>query len=199
MKNQRFNSANRIIHWAIALNILFLLTTIFLRMGWMNINSMGVIIQKNLRQSGIQLSLKEAVAIGKEVRRPMWNYHYLAGYSMIGLYLIRMVNTMVQGVAFESPFAKRTTLQDKFKAWVYIAFYFLLAVSLFTGFMTLNGPKAWHDPMAFIHTKSVYYVVLFIAIHITGVLIADAGPEPGIVSRMISGEKGRPDTGMHKS
>jgi cytochrome b561 len=189
MENNRFNLVNRLIHWAIAFNILFILTTVFLRMGWMNINSVGDIIQKNLSKSGVQISLKEAVAIGKEVRRPMWSCHYIAGYTMIGLYLIRMANTAIQGVAFKSPFNKKTSAKDKFKAWVYIIFYTLLAVSMFTGFMTLNGPKSLHDSMSFIHTKSVYYVVVFIAIHITGVLIADAGQEPGIISKIISGEK----------
>ena len=189
MKTKRFSLVNRVIHWAIAFDLLFILMTVLLRMGWMNINSVGNIIQKNLAGSGIQISLKEAVAIGKEIRRPMWSLHYIAGYTMIGLYIIRMVNTAIQGAAYQSPFDKSTTIKDKFKAWAYIVFYVLLAISMFTGFMTLNGPKSLHDPMSFIHTKSLYYVVAFIAIHITGVLIADAGQEPGIISRMVSGEK----------
>ena len=192
MNNRRFNGINRLIHWAIALDLLFILMTVLLRMGWMNINGVGGIIQKNLATSGTTISLKEAVAIGKEIRRPMWSLHYIAGYTMIGLYIIRMVNTAIHGVAYQSPFEKTATVKDKFKAWAYIVFYILLAVSLVTGFMTLNGPKSLHDPMAFIHTKSLYYVVAFIAIHITGVLIADAGQEPGIISRMVSGEKRHP-------
>jgi hypothetical protein len=34
MREQRFNLAHRLIHWAIAFTVLFLLLTILLRMGW---------------------------------------------------------------------------------------------------------------------------------------------------------------------
>src|ERR1700712_2686464 len=111
MNNRRFSGINRLIHWAIALDLLFILMTVLLRMGWMNINSVGAIIQKNLAASGISISLKAAVAIGKEIRRPMWSLHYIAGYIMIGLYLIRMVNTAKQGIAYQSPFDKTTTVK----------------------------------------------------------------------------------------
>jgi len=189
MKNNRFNRINRIIHWAIAFTLLFLLTTVLLRMGWMNSNGVGDIIQKNLAKSGTQISSKDAVAIAKEVRRPMWQLHYIAGYTMIGLYLLRMVLTAIQGASYKGSLNKTATTKEKFKAWVYIVFYALLAVSMFTGFMTLNGPKSLHSIMSAIHTKSIYYVVMFIIIHIAGVLIADAGTEPGIISKIISGEK----------
>jgi cytochrome b len=37
--------------------------------------------------------------------------------------------------------------------------------------------------------QSIYYVVIFIMLHIGGVLIADAGLDRGIISKMISGDK----------
>jgi cytochrome b561 len=189
MREKRFNLAHRLIHWAIALTMSFLLLTILLRMGWMNKDFMGGIIQQNLNKSGVPINTKDAALIGKAVRKPMWRWHELAGYTMIGLYLIRMVLIAVQGIAYKSPFSKKSSPKDKFKGWVYIIFYLLLAVSLFTGFMIENGPKSLQHNMELVHMQSIYYVVIFIMLHIGGVLIADAGLDRGIISKMISGDK----------
>ena len=42
--------------------------------------------------------------------------------------------------------------------------------------------------MEAIHVKSLYYMLSFIVLHIGGVLLADIGSEPGIVSKMIRGD-----------
>src|ERR1700754_984576 len=189
MNEKRFNLTHRLLHWAIAFTLLFLLLTILLRMGWMNMNHVGNIIQRNLDKSGTTISAKDAALIGKEVRRPMWNYHYLAGYTLIGLYLLRMILIASQGIAYKGPFSKGATLKDKFKGWVYIIFYCLLAISLFTGLLTLYGPKDWHNALSAIHTKGIYYLATFIILHLGGVLLAELGPEKGIISKMVSGDK----------
>jgi len=192
MKETRFNLGSRLIHWAIAFAILFLLLTVFLRLGWMNKDHLGDILQKSLAKKGIQLSSADAAAIGKDIRKPMWQYHVITGYVIIGLYLIRIVITFLQGIGFKSPFSADATARDKFKGWVYIIFYGLLAVSLFTGFMIVNGPKDWKEVMEPVHVKSLYYMLTFIVLHVSGVLLADMGAEKGIVSKMISGLRGLP-------
>lgn len=189
MREKRFNLAHRLIHWAIAFTVLFILLTVFLRIGWMNKDHMGEIIQQNLSKSGTQINTKDAALIGKAVRKPMWRWHVWAGYTMIGLYVLRMGLLAIQGVAYKSPFSKKTSPKDKFKGWIYIVFYTLLAVSLFTGFMVQNGPESLKHNMALVHIQSLYYVVIFIVLHIGGVLIADAGAERGIISKIISGDK----------
>jgi hypothetical protein len=65
----------------------------------------------------------------------------------------------------------------------------LLAVSLFTGFMEENGPKSLQHNMTAGHVQSIYYVVIFSMLHIGEVLIADAGLDRGLISKMISGDK----------
>lgn len=189
MNENRFNLASRLIHWALAITILFLLLTVFLRLGWMNKDQLGNIVQENLSKKGISISASDAASIGKELRRPMWSYHVLAGYTLIGLYLIRAAITFYQGIGFKNPFLKNITVKDKFKSWLYIIFYVLFALSLFTGFMIVNGPKNWKEAMEFIHVKSLYYIITFIILHVCGVLFADMGDEKGIVSKMISGDK----------
>ncbi|WP_316804207.1 cytochrome b/b6 domain-containing protein [Pedobacter nototheniae] len=189
MKAQKFNLAHRLIHWAIAFTILFMLLTVFLRLGWMNKDHLGEIVQQDLQKAGIKITKDQAASIGKNLRRPMWAYHTLAGYVMIALYLLRVSLIAIQGIAYPNPLSKKTSGKDKFKGWVYLLFYVLLATSLFTGFMVVNGPKNLKESMEFIHVKSLYYVLTFIILHIGGVLLADSGTERGIISKMISGVK----------
>jgi len=172
-----------------AFAILFLLLTVFLRLGWMNKDHFGGIIQESLKNNGIHISSADASAIGKNLRKPMWSYHVLTGYVLIGLYLIRAIIAFYQGIGFKSPFSQDASRIDKFKAWVYIIFYGLFAISLFTGFMIVNGPKDMKEVMEVVHVKSLYYVVAFIILHVGGVLLADMGAEKGIISKIISGDK----------
>jgi len=55
--------------------------------------------------------------------------------------------------------------------------------------MIVNGPKSVKELMEFIHVKSLYYVVLFIIIHVVGVFLADRGTDKGIISKIISGDR----------
>lgn len=189
MREKRFNLASRLLHWAIAFTFLYILLTVFLRMGWMNKTSMGTIIQDNLAENKITISSDEAAALGKKVRKPMWETHIIAGYVLIGLFVIRLIVMWVQGLGFANPLKAGVSSSDKFKSWVYIVFYVLLGVSLFTGFMKVNGPESMEHVMEDIHVQSLYYSITFILIHTVGVLLADAGKEKGIISKMISGDK----------
>lgn len=116
----------------------------------MNKDHIGVILQKDLQAKGIKISAADAAIIGKDLRKPMWSYHVLAGYVLIGLYLAKVIATSLQGIAFKSPLAKDNSLKDKFKSWLYIIFYLLFAASLFTGFMIVNGPKDLKEVMEFV-------------------------------------------------
>lgn len=189
MREKRFNLANRLLHWSIAFTILFLLLTVFLRSTWMDKNQIGDIVKNNLNKSNINLTDKDAANIGRAVRRPMWQCHIYAGYVMIGLYVIRMIVTAIQGIAYKNPFTKGLSFKEKLKSWIYIIFYFLLTITLFTGFMVENGPKAWKDSMEFIHVKSLYFFIAFIIVHIVGVMIADAKEDRGIISKIITGDE----------
>jgi cytochrome b561 len=189
MKDKRFNLASRLIHWAIAFTFLYLLLTVLLRMGWMNKNNMGSIMQNGLSEKGIAIDDDTAATVAKQVRRPMWNTHIIAGYVLVGLYIIRMIIFAVQGVAFANPFKKDTTTYQRFRSWVYLLFYVFVAVSLITGLLIEFGPGSIHEPSEEIHKLSLYYMVGFIALHLVGVVIADGGKERGIISKMVSGDR----------
>jgi len=189
MREKRFNLASRLIHWAIAFTFLYILLTVLLRMGWMNKGSMGAIIKDNLAEQSVNISSDDAATIGKKVRRPMWETHIIAGYVMTGLFVVRIILTWVQGIAFPNPLKKGVSQADKFKSWVYIVFYLFLGAALFTGLMKELGPESTEHIMEDIHVLSLYFAIPFIVLHTFGVLIADAGKDRGIISKIISGDK----------
>jgi cytochrome b561 len=189
MREKRFNLASRLIHWAIAFTFLYIMLTVLLRMGWMNKGNMGTIIHDNLAEQNVAISSDDAMQIAKKVRRPMWNTHIIAGYVLIGLFVLRIILTWVQGMGFANPLKKGVSQYERFKSWVYIVFYLLLGTSLFTGIMLEFGPESIEHTMEDIHVLSLYYSIAFILLHTVGVLMADAGRERGIISKIISGDR----------
>jgi cytochrome b561 len=155
----------------------------------MNKGSMSEIIQEELSKDGIALSKDAAGSLAKKVRRPMWETHIIAGYVLVGLYVIRMVINMVQGLGFANPLKSGLSGYQKFKSWIYIVFYIFLAGSLLTGLLIEFGPESIHDSIEEIHKLSLYYMIIFIAVHLLGVIIADGGRERGIISKIISGDR----------
>jgi cytochrome b561 len=188
MADKRFSLPSRLIHWAIAFTFLYLLLTVLLRMGWMNKGSMGAIMQNGLGKEGITVDNDTAGKIAKQVRRPMWGTHIIAGYVLTGLYVVRMVISYIQGAGFASPFARNISGYQRFRSWVYVIFYIFLAGSLITGLLIEFGPGSVHQISEEIHKLSIYYMVAFIALHLVGVVIADGTKERGIISKIISGE-----------
>jgi cytochrome b561 len=98
-----------------------------------------------------------------------------------------LLNLYFSGIVFPNPFLKTNTLKQKIQGWSYIIFYSLLVISLITGFFIVNGPKEYKDLLETVHVQSIYYVVLFIIMHISGLVLSEFSNEKGIVSKMIHG------------
>lgn len=188
MYTRNYSTVFRIMHWAIAFCMLFMLLTIFLRLNWMNKNHMAEILLQETNQLNLGLSEEDAVSIAKKIRKPMWQWHIWIGYVLIGLYLIRMALAFTTKMAFLNPFKKELTGKQKFQAWLYVSFYVFIGLTLATGFLIVNGSDAIHETMEEIHVLSLYYILTFVFLHICGVLWAELTNEKGIVSRIISGK-----------
>ena len=174
----------RIMHWAIALCITFLLITIFLRMNWMEKNHVAAILDSNLKALDVTLSQEQLIKIAKQIRKPMWDWHVYVGYVLIGLYTIRLSLPFFGEMKFLNPL-KATSLKKKIQYCAYIVFYIGVGISLVTGFFIENGPKDWKGSLESVHTLSLYYLLPFIFIHFIGIFLAEGGPDKGLISRMI--------------
>lgn len=174
-------------HWAIALCISFMLITIFLRMGWMNKDNMAAIIDAKAQTLNIPVTHDQSVIIAKGIRAPMWNWHIITGYILIGLYAIRLTLPLFGKMKFLNPFSKTSSRIQKFKATVYLVFYFFLGLSLLTGAMMELGSEALKESLEPFHELALFYLIPFIIVHFAGIILAERGTKKGIVSRVIFG------------
>ena len=176
-------------HWAIAFCMIFLLFTIFLRLTWMNKENVADIIQNYLAATDKTLSREELIALAKQIRKPMWDWHMYTGYVLTGLVCLRLILPFFDNMKFANPLNRQLTLKVKFQYWVYLIFYACFTISLITGLTIEFGPKNMKNIMGEIHVLSIYYLIPFLIIHLGGVLISEFTNQPGIISRIVSGTK----------
>jgi cytochrome b561 len=188
LENKNFSFTHRLLHWLIAFSILFMMLTVFLRLTWLEKNNVAAILQDNLKALNISLNHDDAIKIAKQIRKPMWDWHIYTGYFLIGLYVLRLINLYFSGIKFPNPFHRASNLKQKIQGWTYIIFYFLMGISLITGFFIVNGSPDYKDFLESIHVQSIYYVVLFIIMHMAGLVISELSNGKGIVSKMIYGK-----------
>ncbi|MCB9361096.1 MAG: cytochrome b/b6 domain-containing protein [Flavobacteriales bacterium] len=189
MKNIKYSTLYRIIHWAIAISFILLLFTIFLRLTWMNKHNVAAIIQEYLNGTDQILSQDQLVVLAKKIREPMWAWHIYIGYVLTGLFSLRFILPLFGQMKFQNPFEKGLTLKEKIQKWTYIVFYLCVVVSLVTGLVIKFGSRDLKEPMEEIHVLSIYYLIGFVMLHFGGVFIAEFTNQKGIVSRIISGSK----------
>lgn len=189
MENRDYSVVYRIMHWAIALCMILLALTIFLRLTWMNKEHVADIIQNYLATTDQSLSRDQLIVLAKQIRKPMWNWHIYFGYALVGLYSIRMILPFFGQMKFSNPLNKQLAPKAKFQYWVYLIFYGCVALSLITGLIIELGPKNLKKPVEEIHVLSIYYLIAFMIIHLGGVLFAELTSQQGIVSKIISGIK----------
>ena len=173
MIKNRYNAARRILHWLIAFSLLFMLLTILLRQNWMNKNHVAGILLDELSALNVTLDEDQAVSIAKSIRKPMWTWHIYVGYVLIGLYALRMLLFTIKGSGFHSPLVKERSLKQKFESWTYIVFYVLLGASLVTGALVVLGHEKYKHDVEEIHILSDYWLIAFIVIQFSGILIAE--------------------------
>ena len=174
---------DRLLHWALAFGILFILLTVFLRLNWMEKNHVAGILIDKLAALDIALNKEEAIKIAKQIRKPMFDWHITIGYVVTGIFVVRMMFHIKNKRSFNP-----ITTREKFQLWVYRIFYVLLAGTLITGLIIEFGPKSLKKSIETIHKLTLYYMVAFLILHFGGILLAELGSKKGIVSKMIGGD-----------
>jgi len=187
MKNREYSAIYRIMHWSIAICMTLLLVTIFLRLTWMNKNNVALIIQDYLATTDQKLTQDQLLTLAKKIRKPMWDWHIYIGYALVGLYSIRIALPFSGQMKFSNPFNKDLGIKEKFQYWTYLIFYVCVAISLITGLIIVLGPKNLKESMEKIHVLSIYYLLAFIVIHLSGVFYSELTTQQGLISRIVSG------------
>ncbi|MDO9593497.1 MAG: cytochrome b/b6 domain-containing protein, partial [Lutibacter sp.] len=104
MKIKNYSAVYRMMHWSIAICMILLLITIFLRLTWMNKNNVAEIIQNYLNTTDQSLTQDQLIVLAKKIRQPMWDWHIYLGYILTGLFSIRFLLPIFGEMKFQSPF-----------------------------------------------------------------------------------------------
>ena len=189
MQVRPFDRTFRFMHWSLATLMFLLLGTIFLRLTWLEKYSVAEIIHAFATDQQINISQDQAVTLAKKIRKPMWQWHIWLGYAITAVYVLRMLLPLFGRMRFASPKQAGLDAKTRFQYWVYLVFYLLLGASLSTGLLIEFGPNAWHEAVEELHVLSIYYFVAYMLLHLGGVFLAEFTSLPGLISRVISGDK----------
>lgn len=188
----KYSPSFKLWHWLNAFVVLGLLGTVFLRKTFLSWRSNSELIMTKLSDFGVQITHDQAVAIAKAIRAGMWDWHIILGYALSFLVLYRIYLFFTNSKTQE----KFSTLSMHKKGVEVL--YYILYVSLF--FMTLSGLfLVFYKDMGFskdfahdikeIHEFVYNFILVFVVLHIGGVVAAELNDEKGIISNMISTHK----------
>lgn len=187
----KYTRSFRIWHWLNAIVVLGLVGTVLLRKGFLSYRTNSEIIMTKLSDIGVDIFKEDAVAIAKAIRAPMWEWHIIFGYALAFLVVYRIALMF-----FDKSKRDSFSSLDLHKKGVKMSYYVLYAALLF---MTLSGFSMYlKDELALaeetvksikeLHELVYNYFLIFIPLHIAGVVVADIRDEHGITSTMINGK-----------
>ncbi|MFV8258613.1 cytochrome b/b6 domain-containing protein [Bdellovibrio bacteriovorus] len=196
----------RVWHWLNALAILGLLGTAFLRKTFLSWRTNSALIESKLQEAGTTITPELAKDIAVSIRTPMWDWHYVLGFTLGGLMLVRVlvgifaVKKCPATHAAESawnlrkvPAGQKTnaihyTLVKSGYALFYLVTVFMVVSGLTLYFKTELGiSKEALNPVKEVHELMMWFFVAFVVGHILGLVIAENRHDQGLVSDMIHG------------
>jgi cytochrome b561 len=181
----------RIWHWLNAFVVLGLLVTVFLRKTFLSWRTNSEILMQKLSEMNIDITAEQAKILAKAVRAGMWEWHILLGYALAFLVLYRVVLFFTDSSQKQN-FAS-LTLHKKI---VHLSYYLFYAVILFMSvsglvihfYELLSLSKDTAHDIKEVHELVYNFLLFFVPIHITGVIIAENGEEKGLISSMVNGK-----------
>ena len=191
---QKWSLNFRLWHWIHAVVMLGLLGTVFLRKTFLSWRTNSEIIVQKLGEHGVDVTAEEAKMLAKAIRAPMWDWHIILGYGLAALVVWRIALFFTQSGKQSYQNLSKESLHKKAVKLGYIAIYgiiaFMAASGLVIHFYDLLGltKETAHD-IKEVHELLYNSLLIFVPLHIAGVIVADATEEKGIISDMINGGK----------
>ncbi|WP_353662173.1 cytochrome b/b6 domain-containing protein [Hydrogenimonas sp. SS33] len=193
----KFTPLFRLWHWLTVFSVFGLLFTVLLRKSFLNKNAVAEIVRQKLETFGVAIGADQAIAVAKAIRAPMWEWHYIFAL-FLGIAIALRLWLMATGRAKLPILAvlEAKGVQEKVKAFVHL----LLCVTI--ALMALSGAVYYfHEALGFqkssvhwlkeLHEFLLTPLLLFIALHIGGVVRHELATKEAIVSRMIHGDEVR--------
>ena len=201
------SSSLRLWHWLNALVITGSLLTVLLNSTLLDTKPNAELIKESLHNSGATVTIAQAHSTAHELSDKVWMIHTYFGYFLAALLLFRIIMEFFQltdqkfirkinNAWYQYQTVKKHRELGKHEFWVksvYAVFYLMLLTMVLTGLCLafeddvplLKSIHAFRQ----IHAFTMYLIIAFIIIHITGVFLAERKDSSGIVSDMINGGK----------
>ncbi|CAA6800525.1 MAG: Ni,Fe-hydrogenase I cytochrome b subunit [uncultured Sulfurovum sp.] len=182
----------RVWHWINAVVILGLLGTVFLRKTFLSWRTNSDLLSQKLAEMNLEVTTEQAKVLAKTIRAPMWEWHILLGYALVALLLWRTALFFTQSGKQNYQDFKQKSLHKKMVTVGYVGIYAILSFMAVTGLLMhfheiLGITKELTHSIKEIHELVFNVVLIFVPLHIIGVIVAENRDEKGIVSEMIHG------------
>ena len=182
----------RIWHWLNVLVVLGLLGTVFLRETFLSWRTNAEILSTKLLEFDITITQEQAKILAKAIRAEMWEWHIYLGYALTALVLYR-IYLYFKDDSLREKFSD-LDLHKKGVKSLYIMLYAVLIFMSLSGlsiyfYQELGLSKEFTHDIKEIHELVYNFILIFVPLHIGGVVIADATQEKGLIATMIHGKK----------
>lgn len=205
--NEKHSLGLRIWHWLFFALITSTIFIVLLASTLFRTRNNTTLVRDQLQQKGIAVNQDEARTVAHAFNDRLWYLHTWIGYFICAFLLGRFILEILQpseeklrhrirnamGLIPTSP-EQRIERQHYIRVkWTYLVFYCLILIMAFTGIgLAFEGVplfKSMHGSLKQLHSFTQYLIYGFILFHLVGVILADAGKYPGLISGMIHGKK----------
>ena len=190
---KKFTLLYRIWHWFFALSVLGLLVTVALRKTFLSWRTNSEIIQTQLSQNGIEITHEVAKTTAKAIRSGMWEWHYIFAATLTVAILLRFYMIFTKQGEMPTIAFFKAKKEDKLKYAVYSFLCFFVLLMAISG-----GVLYFYESLGFtkdsihwvkkLHEGMMKGVILFLVLHLAGVLKHEFTTKEPIVSKMIHGD-----------
>lgn len=182
----------RLWHWIHAAVVLGLLGTVFLRKTFLSWRSNAEILKEKLSGIDIEISADQASILAKAIRAPMWEWHIILGYALSVLLLWRILLFFTTSGKLNYQKNQNETLHTKMVKLSYIALYTVLLFMAVTGltmhfYEPLELTKDTLHDIKELHELVYNAILIFVPLHLIGIIVAEIRDEKGMISDMIHG------------
>jgi len=182
----------RLWHWIHATVILGLLGTVFLRKTFLSWRANSELLTQKLAEIDLSVTEAQAKVLAKAIRAPMWEWHIILGYALAALVVWRILLFFTESGKQNYKNLSSETLHKKLVKLGYIIIYTIILFMSISGLVIhfyeeLGLLKDTAHDIKEVHELVFNAILIFVPLHIIGVIIAENRDEKGIISDIING------------
>ena len=140
----------------------------------------------------IAVTADQAKLLAKSIRAPMWEWHIILGYALAALVVWRIALFFTESGRQNYQQLKEENFHKKMVKIGYLVIYTVIAFMTISGlvihfYQELGLVKDTAHDIKEIHEFVYNALLIFVPLHIVGVLVAENRDEKGILSDMVNG------------